>query len=283
MSGKPSLRYRRIGAALRDLRDARGLTVATAARKYGRSQGWFSTVENGLTVVRSDELSDLLDFYQCEDGELRESLLYLASRDWQRGWWRAFARQVPMSAIDFVSFEADSAGISVFEKDLVPGLLQNEDYARAVNLGSIINRDSDQVEESVAFRMARKQVLDRPVALKFDVIVCEAALRQEIGGKSVMRAQLETLIRTYDTENISVRVIPYSAGAHAGAEGSFSIYDVGNRGLLSLVLIDGLARTHYLEDDQDVALYRRAFQMLSATALTRSESAELMRRIASEL
>ncbi|MFS2292498.1 MAG: helix-turn-helix domain-containing protein [Actinomadura sp.] len=119
----PTVRQRRIGSALRQARDRHNLTVATVARRFGRSQGWPSMVENGLQTIAPEKLGDLLDFYGIEDGPLRESLLHLATHK-PGSWKRTFEYRISAAALDLASLEEDAAEIRNFEPSIVPGLLQ---------------------------------------------------------------------------------------------------------------------------------------------------------------
>ncbi|MEV0400358.1 Scr1 family TA system antitoxin-like transcriptional regulator [Actinoallomurus sp. NPDC050550] len=124
----PSVRLRRIGSALRKAREENGMTVDTASRRYGRSTGWLSTLENGLHPVDPQELTDLLDFYGVPKGPLRESLIHLAKHD-HKQWGRAYEGRISSAALDLASLEEDSALIRNFEPNVIPGLLQSEAYA----------------------------------------------------------------------------------------------------------------------------------------------------------
>jgi transcriptional regulator with XRE-family HTH domain len=279
---RPSVRYRRIGAALRQAREDAGLTIETAARRFGRSPGWMSTTENGLQPIRVDDLTDLLDFYGIGAGPLRESLLHLAAQGRRRkNWERAYEGRISAAALDLASLEADSAEIRTFQPSLIPGLLQTEGYTRAVMAAGLpsASRDTDAL---VAFRMARQAVHARPDPPRYRAIIGESALHQEIGGCAVMRDQLTRLIEMARRESVSLHVLPYSAGAHLWVGVPFDLISLSPPGRLTVAVEEHVTQSAFVEDEREVAAHEKIFEHLLAAALDESGSLKVIERILSE-
>ena len=221
-ANRPTVRSRRIGGALRNLRDEKSMTLDAVARRMVRSQAWLSTVETGLQPIHPDDLVRLLDFYDVPDGPLRESLLHLAAQGQQKNWERAREGRISAAALDLASLEADSALIRTFQPNLVPGLLQTEDYARTVIEAGLPSATRDNAE-LLTFRMNRQAVLMRPDPPKFHGIIGEAVLHQQVGDASAMRTQLQRLIDAARLDHHVLQVLPYSASACLGITGSFDL------------------------------------------------------------
>jgi transcriptional regulator with XRE-family HTH domain len=278
-----SYRYLRIGAALRGFREARGMTQDAASRLLDRSAPSLSAIENGQQALRRRDLTYILDQYGIADPAVREPLLALADQGRQRGWWHTFEQRLDRSTLDFASLEADASSISAFDPYLVHGLLQNEEYARAIiNSSGGALRNSRDVEIDVEFRMKRQRVLNKKQPPHLSVVLGEAALRQQIGGPNVMRAQLERLLTAAALPHVTLQVLPFAAGAHPGVDGAFTILDVAPGNLLQVVTVHSLTRSWYVDEPPDVEHYRRVFDRLREIALPEADSLALIERLVSE-
>jgi transcriptional regulator with XRE-family HTH domain len=281
---QPSVRFRRIGGALRQAREDAGMTLETAGRRFGRSPAWLSTVENGLQAIRIDDLTELLDFYRVPEGPLRESLLHLAAqcRRKSKNWTRAYEGRISAAALDLASLEADSALIRTFQPDLIPGLLQTEAYMRALH--AAVGRGTPHATDMlIDFRLSRQAVLTGPIPIGYQVIVGESALRQLIGGPLVMRHQLQHLAENSRLGGLSLRVLPFTSGAHLSLAGPFHLLTLQPPGRLTLTVVEQFTRSSFVEDDQEVEVHEGTFTDLLAAALDESTSLEVIERIASEL
>jgi transcriptional regulator with XRE-family HTH domain len=282
-SDSRSYRYQRIGSALREFREARGMTQQAAARLLERSAPSISSIENGQQAIRRRDLTFILDQYGVTDPAAREPLLALAGQGRQRGWWHTFEQRLSPVTLDFASLESDATDISVFDPQLIHGLLQTQDYARAVIGGSGIElRTSRDMEIEVEFRMNRQQILDKGAPPHLSVVLGEAALRQQMGGPEIMRAQLTKLLVVARPPHMTLQVLPYTAGAHPGIDGSFTILDVGPGELLQVVTVHSLTRSWYVDEPPDVAHYRQVFAKLREIALSEADSLAMIKRIVSE-
>ncbi|MQY08518.1 helix-turn-helix domain-containing protein [Actinomadura macrotermitis] len=288
MSSEQRMSYRRkmIGDTLRRLREERNLTQSAAGRLLERSAASLSAYENGHRAIRPRDLKHILNEYGVADERLRDHLLRLAHDGRQDGWWKDLAERVkPGFILEYASLEADSACIRDFEPYVVPGLLQNENYARDVisQSGITLRRTPDSVDTGVEIRMSRQRVLQRVPPLHYSAILGEAALRNMVGGRRVMREQLNKLRDVSLLPNVDLRVIPFEVGSHPGIDGAFSILDVGSEGLMRIVSVDSLVRSWYVDEPEDVDHYAEVYERLRECALSQVESRELIERISSDL
>jgi transcriptional regulator with XRE-family HTH domain len=280
---RPSVRLRRIGSALRKARDATGMTVGTAARRYGRSKSWLSTLENGLHPVELQELADLLDFYGVTDAILRESLLHLAAHSPGGNWGRAYEGRISAAALDLASLEEDTALIRNFEPGILPGLLQLSAYTRSlfetVGSPSAVRNTRALVD----FRLARQRVLARPDPPRYQPIIGEAALRNQVGGPPLMRAQLRKLAEAARLDHVELRVLPASAGAYFCLAGPFHLLSLRPPGRLTVSVVEQFTRSLFVEDEDEVASHEETFELLLAASLDRPRSRELIEELASQV
>ncbi|HEU5155930.1 MAG TPA: helix-turn-helix transcriptional regulator [Streptosporangiaceae bacterium] len=278
----PTVRMRRLGVELRKLREERGLTLDEAAELLSVSKSALNRMENAHVITRAHEVNYFIMMYEVTDKERRDALLGLASAGRSKDWVKRYGALSPDSSVaDLVLLEQDSSAIRICQPFGIPGILQTPDYARAVK-GSIRLDPARDIDREVAFRMARKEVLTRPVPVQLDVVIGEAALRQQMGGAGVLREQLRHLLDASRPANVTVRVLPYEAARHPGFDGPFTMLDV-EAGHFTVVVVDGLARSVYLEHDDDVGRYRAAFAELRAVSLSAADSRTLIERVLDEL
>jgi hypothetical protein len=255
--------------------------MATAGRRFGRSPGWLSIVENGLHPIRMDDLTDLLDFYGVTDEPLRESLLYLAHQARRKKYWTsAHERRLSDTASDLASLEFDSAHIRAFQPNLIPGLLQTQDYASAVFKAGLPLPGRD-INALLNFRMARQAVLNQSSPPLFQAVIGEAALHQLIGSSQVMHAQLERLMDASQSEHIDLHVLPYQAGACLGVSASFDLFSLRPPGCLTIAMVTQVARTTFFEADEVVSTHELAFDHLMAASHSKHHSLELIGKLLS--
>jgi transcriptional regulator with XRE-family HTH domain len=275
---RPTIRSRRLGMQLRALREQRGLTLKAAARLLNRTPSAISKLETGHRGIYRPSLENMLDRYEVTDAELRESLFALARESGKKGWWHRYEGTLSPAILDYISLETNATDIWTFQLHLIPGLLQIEPYAHAVITSGISLGKPPDVDGLLAVRMRRQQILTGPDAPRLWAIVSEAALRQQVGGAETMRAQLRRLIEVSEQANVTLQVLPFSAGAHPSVNGSFTILATND---LSVVLVENLTTAWYLEHDDDIQRYDRVFDHLRATALSTSDSQSKINRIAS--
>lgn len=279
----PTVRRRQLGAALRRLREAAELTCEDAGAQLECHGSKISRIENGRSGLRSRDLRDLLDLYGVMEARERDALLALARNSGKKGWWATYGDIISDRYADFIGLEHDAAAVESFEAQLIHGLLQTEEYARAVS--SIApGRDSlEEVETYVAVRMGRQKRLHDERPLQLWVVLGEAALRQQVGSREIMRKQLQHLVDAANLPNVDLQVLPYAAGEHAGMDGAFNILKLPDPAALDVVYLENLTGWLYLEEDQHRARYERAFDELRATAMSRRDSVALISDIAKEM
>jgi transcriptional regulator with XRE-family HTH domain len=274
----PTVRMRRLGAQLRKIREDRGLTLDDAATLLKLSKSALNRMENAQVVVRPYETEYLLGKYEVADQDLHDSLLGLASAGRSKDWVKRHGALAPESPVkDLVQLEQDFSAIRIFQPFGIPGILQTPDYARAVIL-SRPPRPTRDLDRDVAFRMARKEVLSRPVPARLDAVIGEAALRQQMGGAGVLRDQLRYLLEASGPANVGIRVLPYEVTRHPGFDGAFTMLDV-ETGAFTVVVIDSMMRSIYSEDDADVERYNLVFDELCAVALPEADSRTMIEQL----
>jgi transcriptional regulator with XRE-family HTH domain len=279
----PTIRLRRLGMALRDHREAAGLTLDEAARVLMRSPSSLSRIEKGLHHVPVRDLEYILGKYGVTDPAVRDRLFDWSRNGRKKGWWQRYATDLSPEMMDFIGLEADATFIALFELIVVPGLLQTDAYARALIERGPFADDPDRVDRLVAVRIRRQELLQRLNPPKLWTVLDEAALRRQVGGRSLMRTQFSHLVDVCALPHVTLQVIPFAAGTHRGVSGAFKILDVGDRGDLRIVTVDSLTAMSYREEEADVQAYSAAFDGLRATALSEQDSQKLIARLMSEL
>lgn len=279
----PTIRRRRLGSALRRLREEAGLTTTEVGERLSWSHSKISRIETSKTPVTTADVAALLAHYEIASDE-SEVLLKLAREAKQRGWWHSYSEVLPEWFESFLGFEAEACRISTFEPQVIPGLLQTEQYATAALGAHPLRTTPDEMERSVALRWARQARLTGDgEPLQLDAVIGEGALRQRIGGLDVMREQLQRLSTFGELPNVTLRVLPFAAGAHPALNGAFVVLEFPAPDDPRIVYIDNLSSSLYLEHIREVGLYRLAYQQLQAEALQPDESAKLIINITEEM
>jgi transcriptional regulator with XRE-family HTH domain len=272
----PTVRRRRLALELRRLREAARLTCEEVAEHLECSASKISRVETGRVSVSPRDVRDMLEIYGVS-GQERDSLVQLARDSRQKGWWHAYSDTINPQFATYVGLESAASEIRVYEVSLIPSLLQTEDYARAIITSGIMNGTGEEMERSVALRMARQPALTRdddPPLLW--TVLDEAALRRRVGGSELMRAQLEHVLELSSLKNVAMQVIPFGAGAHPAMGRPFVILVFPERVDPDVVYLEDLTSAFYLEDVEEVDRYNVFFNHLRATALSFDESAALI-------
>ena len=270
------MRRRLVGGALRRYRENAGYTLEDAARVLECDRSKISRIETGQRGIRPKELRELLAEYGVPDRE-QAALVAIASRGGQRGWWHPYADVLPGAYLDYVIIESAASEIMTYEAQVIPDLLQTDDYARAIAAVEPGYATDQQREQVVAAKATRRQVVLES-GQRMSVILGEAALRQAVGGPGVMAGQISHLVRLIDDfPGLIVQVLPFSAGAHAAAgSASLAILRFPDTPSLGVVYLEALSGGVYLESQEDVARYIRAFALLRAAALSAADSMRLL-------
>lgn len=280
MAAGPTTRRRQLGADLRRLRERKGLTLEEAGAAVGISKATLSRYETKEGTVKWPAVDALCREYGATDEE-RSALVELAKGAKIQGWWRSLADPIPESMNLMLTLEDEVIREDHYACMYVPGLLQTRTYAEAVHRASEVQCEEREVQHMVDIRMKRQELLDRKDPPHIWCVIDEAAIRRQVGGPKVMRAQLEHLLAMSQQPHITVQVLPFARGAHAAAVGSFAVLR-NHASELDVVYVDILGGGLFMEKPQELERYRLAFQYLSAQALDLESTAELIDQIRKE-
>jgi transcriptional regulator with XRE-family HTH domain len=271
-----------LGSQLRRLRESKGISREDAGYVIRASGSKISRLELGRVGYKERDVADLLDLYGVKDPDQFGALMDLAREANARGWWHKYSDIVPSWFQSYVGLEAAATLIRTYEVQFVPGLLQTEDYARAVALLGHAGAPTEEVERRVRLRMERQGVLARPGAPRLWAVMDEAALRRPIGGPDVMRNQLKALIEMTAMPNATLQVMPFQFGGHAGAGGAFTVLRFRDEDLPDIVFVEQLTSAIYLDKPEDVDQYVAAMERLCIDAASPDETVSLLNEILEE-
>jgi transcriptional regulator with XRE-family HTH domain len=281
--GGPTVQRMLVGARLRRLRTEMELTREEAAEAIRASEWKIHRLENGQVGFKERDIVDLLRLYEVTDPEEVADFLALAREANTPGWWQHYGDVLPSWFRTYVDLEAAAVLIRTYEGQFVPGLLQTDDYMRAVVQGAHLEDSSEEVGRRVRLRMARQIVLTREQPPRLWAVVDEAALRRPVGGRDVMRGQLERLIEATKLPNVTLQVLPFDAGAHPAMVGSFSILRFPEQELPDVVYLEHLTSAVYLNKPEEVDQYLHVMESICVRAAAPDRTAELLDKILDEL
>lgn len=275
--GKSSARFV-LGARLRQLREAAGVSCEEAGLAIRGSASKISRMELGRTGFKARDIDDLLALYGIIDEAELATMLALAELANSVSWWQEYADVVPGWLEQYLELEQAASLIRAYQAQVVPGLLQTEDYARAiVRLGR--SGSAAEVGRRVALRMARQQILHRDEPVRLWAVLDEAALRRPVGNAAVMRRQLRHLIEMSQLPNVRLQVLPLDVGGHASGCGSITMLRFTEAELPDVVYLEHLFTSAYLNKPADTAHYRDTLDGLAADAEPPAEAAASLGRI----
>jgi transcriptional regulator with XRE-family HTH domain len=275
----PTLRLRRLAAELRRLRASASLTREEVTEHTGINEATLYRIETAKARPQTRTLMALLDLYGVAEAD-RAELLALSRQSAEQSWLQSFPTELPEPYPTYISFEGEARSLLNYECLFVPGLLQTEEYARAALQRGTPTGTRDEVQRLVEARMGRQAILARDPPLRLWTIVDEAALHRPVGGREVMRAQLQRLVEAAEMPQVTLQVLPYDVGGHPGMAGSFVILQFGEATASDVVYIESQAGDLFLESETDVARFSAIFEHLRALALPPDESAALITSIA---
>jgi transcriptional regulator with XRE-family HTH domain len=275
--GRPTVRSRRLGSALRNYRQAAKLDQPQAAEVIASSQARISRVESGHATPRVIEVRLLLDAYDIKDQEVRDKLEDLAKHSKNRGWWLEHAAHLRPDYLDHISLEDDATHIRAWAQALVPGLLQTPAYSESVITSGPSYVDPDRVEQLVNVRQARQAKIEEGGAA-YTAIIWEPVIIHPLVRAEVHREQLVHILEVGKRKNVTIQVLPFSAGTLAGEISAFASFSFDSEPIVEAVTLDNLRGTSILEAPEDLAAYTLAFDQLRSAALSPDASAQLFRR-----
>jgi transcriptional regulator with XRE-family HTH domain len=278
----PTVRRMILGTQLRRLRERAGLTRTEAGDSIRASDSKISRLELGRVGFKERDVTDLLTLYGVTDAEERGQLLQLAKQTNLPGWWHRYNDLMPKWFEDFVGLEEAANRIRVYELQFVPGLLQTEDYARALASHGDPKMVTDAVERRVALRMRRQKLLVGPEAPRLWAVIDESVLYRPIGGPRVLKAQIDRLLELTALSHIALQVVPYSvSGYHA--EGAFTLLSFAEPELPNIAYIEHLSGALYLEKLDEIETYSRALDQLAVVGETPDRTRQLLAKRRAEI
>jgi hypothetical protein len=253
------------------------------AEQLGLAPSTLSRIETGKAPTKTAYLTSMLGMYGVDDPAGRKVLVDMAREGHRKGWWSIYDDVLPSGFDIYVGLEAEASALRSYETNVVHGLLQTTDYALAV-LRELRPRDSDEhISRGADLRMQRQRLLDQDPPLDLWLILEEGAIRRNIGGAKVMRPQLEHLIQASRWSNVTLQVLAFEAGAHAGLVGPFSILEFPERGDSEVAYTESVGGMIYLEKEREVRACAEAFDRMRAAALSPVASVELLQQVLEEL
>jgi transcriptional regulator with XRE-family HTH domain len=275
-------RLKRLGSALRALRLESELTADQVAKSLGWPGSKVSRIETGKQLASPEDVRKLVGLYGVGADEI-EKYVAIARQARQRDWWHKYDDVLPDWFEGYLGLEAEASKISTYESDLVPGLLQTEQYAAAVLDAFPLRTTPEEMERAVDLRRARQARLTDDNPLVLDAVISETVLRRPIGGPAVMREQLEHLAAMIQRPNITLRLLPFASTEHPGINGAFSVLEFPDPDDGRVVCVEAMTSTLYIEKTRDVGIYRLAYDQIRSAALGPDETADMINATAREL
>ena len=279
----PTVRRMVVGARLRRLRTELGLSRDEAAESIRASEWKIHRLENGQVGFKERDIIDLLRRYQVTDPAEVADFLALAREANAPGWWQHYGDVLPQWFRTYVDLESAASLIRTYEGQFVPGLLQTDGYMRAVVRGAHLEDSAEEVGRRVRLRMARQILLTREAPPRLWAVVDEAALRRPVGGREVMRGQLERLVEATKLANVTLQILPFDSGAHPAMVGSFSVLRFPDRELPDVVYLEHLTSALYLDKRDEVERYLNVMEVLCVESEPPARTVELLTGILDEL
>src|ERR1700722_13486690 len=285
MTVGPTVRRRRLGSELRRLREAQSIKLEEVAERLGLAPSTLSRIETGKAPTRTAYLNSMLELYGVDDPSQRQILLEMAREGHRKGWWTVWDGVLPTGFGIYVGLEAEAASLRVYEAQVVHGLLQTEEYARAVMTTVRRRQTPEEIDRLVALRMQRQEVLTRPDPLELWIILDEAVLRRVCSPADVAHRQLEHLCDVANWPNVTLQVLTFSSGLHPGLGGPLTIIEFPERFDPDVVYSEGVGeQANFIEErEREVRARAEAFDLLRATALPPADSAELIRALSTQI
>jgi transcriptional regulator with XRE-family HTH domain len=279
----PSVRRLELGRQLRRRREASGLSLEDVAEHLMCSPSKISRIETGARSASQRDVRDLCRLYEVNEAD-QSHLMDLSREAKQRGWWQSYDEIVP-GAVTYTGYENAASAIQAYESIVVPGLLQIPDYTRALTRSLNLRRRNPQVGEEAAdqyasTRQRRQERLLEPNPPHYWVILDEAVLHRQVGGPKTMHDQLAHLAGFARDQHVILQIIPFTAGAHAGMEGGFTILHFENDDVPTMVFVESRGGHLYLSRDADIEHFEDDFDHLRAAALNLDDSVDLLERMA---
>jgi Domain of unknown function (DUF5753)/Helix-turn-helix domain len=266
-----------LGGQLRRMREQAGISRADAGWQIRASESKVSRMELGRVGFKERDVSDLLELYGMQDETERFRLMELARAANNPGWWSRYGDVMPTWFTNYVGLEVAATLIRTYEVMFVPGLMQTEEYARAVVQMGKAYLPAEEIEQRVALRVTRQQILNRANPARLWVVIDESVLRRPVGGEDIMRAQIEHLMKWAQQPNITLQIMPFKSVGYPGAGGAFSILRFPEGDLPDIVYIEHAASALYLDKLEEVDEYVAIMEALTIAAAPVSQTETLLK------
>ncbi|MCL7456988.1 helix-turn-helix transcriptional regulator [Micromonospora echinofusca] len=263
MTASPTVRRRRIARELRQLRERAGMTLDVAARQLDMSKSNLSRIENAQIGIKPRDVRAALALYEVTGADA-EALIEIARGAQQRGWWQSYSDVLPEWFEFYVGLEAEAATLRTYEVEAVPGLLQTEAYAREVFRRTA---GEDGIERKVAARLHRQNVLHGDGPVELSVVLNEAVLCRPVGGAAVMSDQMAHLAKVAQLPNVTLQVLPFSAGGHPAMNAPYVVLTFADTADAAVVYLENLTMGLALEEAVQVRGYSLVHEELCRMAL----------------
>lgn len=282
--GSPLVQRRRLRTELKKARQTSGLTQEKVASEMDWSLSKIIRIESASSGISANDLKALLQIYGVQDPGQVDSLVALARAARERSWWSAYRDVAPQQLLQLTEYESAAQVIRQFETMFVPGILQTEDYARAV-IDNYYEEglSSNQLRALVELRTRRQDVIDAENPPSFHFVLDEGVVRRVVAGPSVMRRQLRRLIEVAGKPNITLELIPFSAGLHSGMKGPFEIIELADPSDSEIVYLESPRGDIFSDVPEETSKYREAFVRLEKASLGPQGSLARIAKIADEM
>jgi transcriptional regulator with XRE-family HTH domain len=271
-----------LGTQLRRLREAAGISRADAGYTIRASDSKISRLELGRVAFKERDVADLLTMYGVNDEENRELFLDMVRRANEPGWWRRYTDVIPSWFQDFVGLEESAARIQTYELQFVPGLLQTEAYTRSVLTRGRPDYAPPDTERRIVLRTQRQKLLTSPYPPRLWAVIDESVLHRPIGGRRVLKEQLEFLIEQAKQPHVTLQVVPHQLSGYA-AEGPFTLLRFAEAELPDVVYVEHLGGALFLDGVEEIELYSRALDRLAVDAETPDRSRQMLSKALAEV
>lgn len=278
----PTVRRIILGAQLRRLREATQLSRADAGYTIRASESKMRRLETGQVGFKERDVADLLTLYGITNDIERQQFLELVTQSNQTGWWHPYSDLIPKWFEDYVGLEEAASRIQTYELMFVPGLLQTEEYARAVAGHGEPPALPEDIERRANLRMRRQKILLGPQAPKMWAIIDEAVLHRPLGGERVLRDQIGHLLEMIAQPNVSVQVVPFRKSG-SSAESAFTLLRFAEPELPNVAYVEHVAGALYVDKRDEVEIYSRAMDGLAVSAETPDASRQLLAKLRADI
>jgi transcriptional regulator with XRE-family HTH domain len=274
----PTIRRRRLGAELRRHRDTAGITIETVAERLECSASKISRIETGHTTASPRDVRDMLLIYGVSGAEIDE-LVQIAREARQKGWWHPYNTVL---AGAYVGLEQAASWIRTYEQQVVPGLLETEEYATTMIRAARPDLSPEHIQRRVRVRLNRQSLLTQDDPVELWVVLDEAVLSRPVGGDAVMRGQLNRLVEVARLPNVTLQILPFSVGAHAGMDGPFTILSFPEAGDPDVVYAENATGGLFLEKSDELLKYGFIFDHIRTAAMRPEDSIAHIAELAEE-